>query len=313
MIFTLTLNPAVDLEYTVQQLTVNEVLRAPAARKDIGGKGFNVSRMLQVLSVENTALGFVGGYSGKGLEEGLHLLGIPTDFDWIAGETRANVSIIARPDGDHIKVNEPGPNITAEEQNRLLKKVGDSAKLGDWWVLAGSLPPGVSTGIYADLTQIIQEAGARVILDSSGAALQDSLQANPFLVKPNAIEAGKLTGLPYDSPAAIARAAQAIRRLGASNVVVSSGKKGAHFAGPDRFLQGYSPTIKEQNPIGAGDAMVAGLVYRLSIDAPLDDALRWGLACGAAAASQTGTHMGTRAMIEELVTETRVEEVHYGS
>jgi 1-phosphofructokinase family hexose kinase len=313
MIYTLTLNPAVDLEYTVQELIKNEVLRAPAVRKDFGGKGFNVSRMLNVLGVESTALGFVGGQNGKALEEGLHSLGIRTDFIWTSGETRANTSIVAQRDGDYIKVNEPGPTISPEEQDKLLSRVGELAVEGDWWVLAGSLPPGVPANIYAQLTHKIQEAGAWVIVDTSGAALEASLPGKPFLIKPNANEAGTLTGLPIETTAEIAVAAEAILRQGAENVVVSLGKDGALLASPNQILLGKPPKIQEQNPIGAGDAMVAGLVYRLSIQQPLDDALQWGLACGATAASQAGTHMGTREIVKKYLEDTHIKEFHYES
>lgn len=310
MIYTLTLNPAVDLEYTVQELIKNEVLRAPNVRKDFGGKGFNVSRMLSVLGVESTALGFVGGLNGKVLEEGLLSLGIHTDFVWVSGETRANVSIVAQQDGDYIKANEPGPTISPEEQDMLLKKVTDLAAAGDWWVLAGSLPPGVPPEIYARLTQTIQRAGAHVIVDTSGAALEASLSGKPYLIKPNAVEAGTLTGLPIETTVEIAAAAKAILQRGAENVVVSLGKDGALLATPTQILLGQPPKIQEQNPIGAGDAMVAGLVYRLSLKHALDDSLQWGLACGATAASQTGTHMGTREIVNKYLEDTHIKEFH---
>ncbi len=313
MIYTLTLNPALDIEYTVQELIKNEVLRAPPVRKDFGGKGFNVSRMLSVLGEESIALGFVGGQNGKTLEAGLNSLGISTDFIWTAGETRANVSIVAQVDGEYIKANEPGPTISPEEHNKLLEKVGKLAKSGDWWVLAGSLPPGVPADIYAVLAGIIQKAGAWVVVDTSGEALHASLAGKPYLMKPNEFEAGSLTGLPVDTPAEIAAAAQAILARGVENVVVSLGKDGAMLASPNSIYLGTPPEIQEQNPIGAGDAMVAGLVYRLSKTGDLEDALRWGLACGATAASQAGTHMGTRKLIENYLADTKIEEFLYES
>lgn len=308
MIYTLTLNPAVDLEYAVQQLVINEVLRAPVVRKDFGGKGFNVSRMLSVLGEESIALGFVGGQNGKTLEEGLNSLGIPTDFIWTARETRANVSIVALKDGDYIKANEPGPTISSEEQGKLLERVSDLAVPGDWWVLAGSLPPGVPVDIYAAITHTIQEAGAQVIVDTSGDALKCSLAGKPFLMKPNAVETGSLTGLPVTTPFEIAEAAKTIHQRGVKNVVVSLGKDGAMLASSNQVLIGKSPKIQEKNPIGAGDAMVAGLVYRLSKGGGLEEALRWGLACGATAASQAGTQMGSRNLIEQNLVETKIEE-----
>src|SRR5215213_4864767 len=150
MIYTVTLNPALDRELTVPALLFDDVLRATATRVDCGGKGFNVVRMLAALRAESVALGFAGGHTGAILQEQLAVQGIATDFVWIAGETRTNVSIVTADYERQIKVNEPGPNISADEQAALRARVRERARSGDWWVLAGSLPPGVTPTFYAD-------------------------------------------------------------------------------------------------------------------------------------------------------------------
>ncbi len=142
MIYTLTLNPALDRELTVPALALDTVLRASESRVDCGGKGFNVSRMLASLGAQSVALGFAGGHTGAMLRDGLAALGIATDFVWITGETRTNVSIIVGDEGHHIKVNEAGPTVSADELAALAQRVRELARAGDWWVLAGSLPPG---------------------------------------------------------------------------------------------------------------------------------------------------------------------------
>lgn len=303
MIYTLTLNPAVDRELTVPAIEFDTVLRASAWRVDFGGKGFNVSRMLNSLGTSSTALGFAGGKSGELLRDGLQSLGIATDFVWVAGETRTNVSIVPEAGGSYIKANEPGPTISAEEQDALLAKVHQLSKDGDWWVLAGSLPPGVDANYYALLIEVIQKAGAKVILDTSGKALELGCQAAPFLAKPNDIELGALTGLPVNDQAQITSAAQKLRQMGVANVIVSLGKKGALLVSPQEVLLIESPKIEEKNPIGAGDSLVGGLTWGLSDGLPLADALRWGIACGAAAASLSGTEIGSRALVEKLYSE----------
>src|SRR5260221_619446 len=131
MIYTLTLNPAIDREYTVSGLQFDTVLRADKVQTDLGGKGFNVSRLLQSLGVSSTALGFVGGKAGELLQEGLHALGISTDFVWVTEETRTNVSLVM-PSGEHyIKVNEPGPRIEADKLRGLFAKIESLAQPGD--------------------------------------------------------------------------------------------------------------------------------------------------------------------------------------
>lgn len=193
MIYTLTLNPAVDLELVVDEFEFDTVGRATASRMDCGGKGFNVSRMLANLQTASVAMGFVGGKSGERLEQTLRSLDIETDFVWIDGETRTNVSIVKKDHSSYLKVNEPGPKVIASDIESLIAKIRGHAKPGDWWVLAGSLPPGVPHTIYADLTRIIEGAGASVMLDTSGETLRVACAAKPSIIKPNMEEARELT------------------------------------------------------------------------------------------------------------------------
>lgn len=297
MIYTVTLNPALDRELTVPELAFDTVLRASSARADVGGKGFNVSRMLAVLGAESVALGFAGGHTGEALRDGLAALGIATDFVWIAGETRTNVSVVSAGGGHHLKVNEPGPTVSADELGVLRGRVRALARPGDWWVLAGSLPPGAPASLYADLIGDLNEAGAAVALDTSGAAMGLGCAAGPALIKPNAAEAAELTGLPVSGVEEALAAAAAIR--GVAAVAVSLGAEGALLTQGGRAWLGTPPVIRERNPIGAGDAMLAGLLWGLSRGDP-GAALRWGIACGAAAAATAGTGAGSRAEVERL-------------
>ncbi len=301
MVYTLTLNPAVDRELTVPAIEFDTVLRASDWRVDFGGKGFNVSRMLMALGTASTALGFAGGRAGELLRDGLQSLGIATDFVWVEGETRTNVSIVSQSHDHYVKANEPGPTIAAADQEKLLAQIRQLAQPGNWWVLAGSLPPGVPATIYADIIAILHEAGAKAILDTSGKALEYGCGARPFLAKPNDVEAGQLTGLPVQNQAQIAAAAQAVQAAGVSNVVISLGKAGALLVDGHQTVFAASPTIEERNPIGAGDSMVGGLVWGLSQGQEVAEALRWGIACGAATASMSGTAVGSHQLVESLV------------
>lgn len=299
MIYTLTLNPAIDRELQVPAIAFGDVLRASAHRVDVGGKGFNVSRALRAMDTDSVALGFVGGHAGEMIAEGLSRLGIATDFVRIAGgETRTNVSVVA-PDR-HIKVNEAGPGITPDEELRLVEKVRALARAGDWWVLSGSLPPGASTEVYAEVIRIVRAAGGRALLDTSGPALSLACAAGPFLVKPNAAEARELTGLAVETPEQVLAAALSVHQRGAANVLVSMGKRGAVLSDGARAWVAAAPEVVERNPVGAGDSMLAGLVWSLSRGMPLPEALRWAVASGAAAASLAGTAFGSTAMVEEL-------------
>lgn len=306
MIYTLTLNPALDRELSVPEITFNHVLRSNTLRVDYGGKGFNVSRALAALHVESVAVGFIGGLTGQRIADGLNKAGIGTDLVQIAGETRTNISIVSQSQAHHIKVNERGPVITATEQDMLLRKIGDLAAVGDWWVLSGSLPPGVRPAIYAEIIKTVQAAGARVLLDTSGPPLRYGCETGPFLAKPNIVEAAELTGMPLNSPDEAGEAVRAIHALGVKNVLISLGKAGALLSDGETVWLAKPPEIEEHNPVGAGDAMVGGFMGALYHNLALVDALRWGIASGTAAASLNGTAMGSKEFVESLVEQVEV-------
>jgi 1-phosphofructokinase family hexose kinase len=279
----------------------DSVLRATESRVDIGGKGFNVSRLLKGLGADNTAVGFLGGKAGEVLQDGLRSLGIGTDFVWVTGETRTNISFVKLSGEHYIKVNEKGPLVEADRQQELIDKIDSLAREGDWWVLAGSLPPGCADDIYARIIHVLNRHGALTLLDTTGESLRLGCAEKPFLVKPNAEEAGVLTRMPFETTAEIAAVAARIRELGAQNVVISMGKDGAMLQTLEGTWLVRSPEIKEKNPIGAGDSMVGGMIWALTQGKPLKESLGWGVASGAATASLSGTEVGSRPLIEELL------------
>ncbi len=308
MIYTLTLNPAIDRELTITDVRFDTVLSAVNSRVDYGGKGFNVSRLLRSMGTTSVALAFVGGHAGEQLRDGLHALGVATDFVAISGETRTNVSIVTERHDHYLKVNEKGPLVSEANQQELLDKVASLAQAGDWWVLAGSVPPGVPASYYARIIKTLYQQKVFCILDTTGESLRQGCEAQPFLVKPNAEEVHRLTGLPVDTLDQLTVAAATLRAFGAQNVVVSLGKEGALLHTAEGTWQVRSPKIQEKNPIGAGDSMVGGMVWALSQGHSLKDALGWGIASGAATASLSGTEVGSRELIEAL--HQRVEYEH---
>lgn len=270
MIFTVTLNPAVDRELTIPEFAYNSVLRATAWQVDYGGKGFNVSRMLLSLGAPSVALAFAGGKSGELLHEGLSELGVETAFVWVEGETRTNVSIVNEKHDRYVKVNEPGPVIGAEAQEALLDKVRQLAQPDSWWVLAGSLPPGVPADYYAQIGDVVHAQGGRVVLDASGDALRAGCEAAPEIVKPNDVELEQLTGMPAAGREEIIAAARRVQALGPRQVVVSLGKDGAMAVSESDVWSVAAPHIDEQNSnrgrrltgrrsgVGAGRRTTAG-------------------------------------------------------
>lgn len=312
MIYTLTLNPALDRELTIPAFHFDQVLRASQVRQDLGGKGLNVSRALKALGVDSTACGFIGGATGELLLAGLNDLGIPNDFTRVGGETRTNTSIVTEGHDRYLKVNMPGSAISKTGLATLLKTIRNLTKPGDWWVLAGSLPPGIPNNIYAEIIQEVESRNARVILDAEGDPLRSGCRAHPFLVKPNAMEAGQLVGGDIASLQEAARAARQIRDLGAQNVIISLGKQGAVFLFGQETRLATAPSIREANPIGAGDALLAGILYGFCRNFSPDDVIRWGVACGTAAARLPATVMGSLKDVKDLVKRVQVEVFHEG-
>ena len=309
MIYTVTLNPTLDRSLIVAEIVFNDVLRASQVRLDWGGKGLNVSRALKALGGESVAMGFCGGATGKQLEDGLHALGIPTHFVAIANETRSTIFIAESVSERHIKVNEIGPTIQPAELDALLNRVADTVQPGDYWTLNGSLPPGVAADTYAGLTGIIQGCGAHACLDASGEALRLGCQARPYLVKPNRLEAETVYGAAIRCEADARGAVQAFLEQGVSLAALSLGADGLLLASSSAAVWAKPPQVTIQGPTGAGDALLAGLLWAFQRGLPLEEVARWGAACGTAAALLPGTAVGTLAEVEAVLAATQVSRL----
>ena len=301
MIYTITVNPSLDLEYVVEEIKYNHVIQASGFRIDLGGKGFNVSQALNLIDVENIALGFVGGKIGELLSERITLLKIKQDLIQINHESRINTSILLNDKDNYIKVNSQGPRLSKQEQSKLVNKVQKIARKGDWFVISGSLPLDVHPKYYATLIEMIQTKGAKSVLDTSGQELISGVQASPDLIKPNRSEMEELTQISLDSPGNWIRAIKCAHQMGAKVVCLTLGREGAILSNGKMHWKAKPPPIHERNPIAAGDAFLAGLVARLSQKPDYGEALAWGTACGAAAASRDGTSFGDKREIEKLV------------
>jgi 1-phosphofructokinase family hexose kinase len=308
MIYTVTLNPALDKEYHVAELLANTVLRAASVKVDFGGKGFNIARMITALGSQCAALGFIGGHTGQVLREGLEGIGIPTDFVRVSEETRTNISIVNDKDSTYYKVNEAGPRVSEPEVEELLCKVEGLVQPDDWWVLAGSLPRGVPADIYARLIALIRRGGAWAVLDSSGEAFRLGCAAEPFLVKPNLEEIAQITDLDVGDASGIHQAINHVHKLGVKNIILSAGGGKSFCSDGLRVWSGQPPKIEEKNPIGAGDAMLGAVIDQLSCGMTLPEAYRWGLAAGSAAAALPGTGMPTRAQVQALIEQFVISE-----
>jgi 1-phosphofructokinase family hexose kinase len=312
VLITITPNPVLDKTITVKHIVFDEMSRAIGVQQDWGGKGFNVSRALHAMGVETLAMGFIGGAIGHQLRQGLDNLDIKTDLVSIAGETRTNIVITEADSNRFIKVNEAGPTLQAMEIDALFERVRQRIKPGDLCALCGSLPPGTPDNFYADLVTLVHNCGARTLLDTSGIPLQLGLASHPFLVKPNAVEAATLTGYPVATLVEARTAAHFLLHNGAHIVALSMGAQGMILAYKHDSqvitLQAVPPQVQVLHPTGAGDALLAGIIYALDQGWSMDDLARWGVASGTASAMYEGVSVGTYKEIQTLAPQVIISE-----
>ncbi|NLE44509.1 MAG: 1-phosphofructokinase [Chloroflexi bacterium] len=311
MIVTVTPNPALDLTLTVPRILLNDVLRATDSRVDWGGKGFNVSRALQALGIESLALGLLGGHTGRRLAEGLDAAGIETDFVWVGGETRTSIVVTTEGnDDEHLKVNEVGPVVRSDEVEALVERVRGRVQPDDVWVFSGSLPPGAPANLYARMIDLVQGQGATAVLDTSGEPLQLGCRAAPFLVKPNVVEVEQVTGRSLRSEADAQSAAQILSGWGINWVALSMGADGLLLSRVGEAVCASPPRVDVRNAVGAGDALVAGLVWGLLHSLSALDMARWAVATGTVAAVKEGVAFGNLIEVTEMCERISVRRVN---
>jgi 1-phosphofructokinase len=288
MIVTLTPNPSVDRTVEVPELVRGAVLRATSAHVDPGGKGVNVARALAANGQKAAAVLPFGGSEGTQLTallepEGIGVVKVP-----IRGAVRANISVV-EPDGTTTKLNEPGPELNADEVAALVAATVEAARAGPGWVvLSGSLPPGVPTSLYADLIPQLHASGALVALDSSGPPLTEAISTGPDLIKPNQEELAEAAGRQVHTLGEAVQAAEILRELGARAVLASLGADGALLVDETGAYHGEASVDAVRGTVGAGDATLAGF---LAAGGSGREALAEGLAWGAAAVSLPGSRM----------------------
>ncbi|WP_270306528.1 1-phosphofructokinase [Streptococcus infantarius] len=278
MIYTVTLNPSIDFIVRLDHLELGSVNRMTSDDKFAGGKGINVSRILQRLDVDNTAIGFIGGFTGRFVEDGLTAEGIKTNFVQVSEDTRINVKIKA---GEETEINGAGPKIS-DEKLEELKAILAGLSSEDTVVFAGSAPSSLGNQVYNTLIPIAKKAGAEVVCDFEGQTLLDSLNYQPLLVKPNNHELADIFGVELNGLEDIEKYAREILAKGAKNVIISMAGDGALLVTPEAayFAKPIKGTVK--NSVGAGDSMVAGFTGEYVKSGDPIEALKWGVACGTA-------------------------------
>lgn len=297
MIYTVTFNPALDYVMNVADLQTKDINRTESEQIYYGGKGINVSVILSRLGIENKALGFAAGFSGKQLEDMLQNDNICTDFVHLnKGYTRINVKIKSK---QEIDINAQGPDIDDAAVDELFAKL-ERLESGDCLVLAGSIPNMLSNNIYENIMQKLSNKGVDFIVDATGDLLLNVLKYKPLMIKPNHHELGDIFGVEIKTLNDIETYGRKLQEMGAGNVLVSRGRDGAALLDENGELHttGTVPG-KIKSSVGCGDSMVAGFIAGYYNTKDYDYALKLGSACGNATAfSET---LATRTEIDEML------------
>jgi 6-phosphofructokinase 2 len=309
MIATVTLNPSLDRTVTVEELVVDETNRWTSLRRDPGGKGINVSRVIHELGGETIAYGFIGGIDGETLKHLLKQHKVPFDFTPIKGEVRSNFIITDSKTRRQTRIDAPGPNISRDELGKLIDKITRIKPKPDFLVFAGSVPPGVPADIYRQLIEEARKSGIKTVLDSDNKWLKEGIRAKPNVIKPNVHEAEELLEVQLRDEVAIIEAAKALVSKGIEVAAISRGKDGLIVATKEKVLKVTSPQVEVRSTVGAGDSAIAGLVLKLSQGHGIEEASQWAAAAGTAATLTPGTELCRREDVERLLPQVKVERL----
>ena len=296
MVYTVTFNPAIDYVVRMDDLKLGEVNRASYEAMFFGGKGINVSIVLNELGIKSRTLGFTAGFTGEAIENGLRSMGIDADFVRLEkGNSRINVKIKAN---EETEINGQGPHIDDNALAALFEKL-DNLKDGDTLILAGSIPNSLPSDIYEKILQRLSGRNIKTVVDATKDLLLNVLKYKPFLIKPNNHELGEMFGIKLSTIEEIEEYARKLQEKGARNVLISMAGDGALLVDENgkTHISGVCKGVVK-NSVGAGDSMVAGFVAG-SLDGDYEYALKLGTAAGGATAFSDG--LATKEKITELL------------
>lgn len=289
MILTVTLNAAIDKRYVVENYQVGEVNRVKECAYVAGGKGLNVSKTAAIAGAEVLATGFVGGHAGAYITEAVEKQGVATDFIQVKGESRSCINIYDTVNKTQTEFLEPGVVVSEEEQRAFYLKFDQLLAKCDVVAMSGSVPKGIGTDMYPKLVAMAKAAGKKIIVDTSGALLEEAVKAKPNMVKPNIDEIRLLTGKQILGREELIEAGIELQKSGIERVVISLGADGSLMFVDEGVYQAVVPKIDAVNTVGCGDCMTAGFAISFEQGMSPEEALRFASATSAASAMREET------------------------
>ena len=308
MIYTITLNPALDRTLWIQKVRDDVSNRILEEKSFAGGKSVDVSKVLKNLGVDNIALGFVGGFAGRELEGRLLNEGIETDFVRVSGETRTNIIIHETGTGKQLAFNARGPEIKPDELMQFIEQL-ERLPCGELVAIGGSIPLGVSPEIYRKIINLVKRCQAKVVLDVDGEALRQGIKALPNVIKPNIHELSELAGRELKGLDDVVSAARSINQQGVEIVLVSMGAKGILLVSDGQQYLAVPPNVNVESTIGAGDSSVAGFIFGLVQGKDLKQCLIYAVAAGTATTLRQGTALCQKDDFERIVPQVRLSDL----
>ena len=298
MIYTVTLNPAVDYYISMKEFQEGGLNLIDNGYTLPGGKGINVSKVLKNFGVESTALGFAGGFTGNYIRTALKDYGISEKLVELKENTRINIKL--KTEKDESEIAGVSPKITESEYAEFLNTI-KNIKSGDILVLSGSVPKSLKANIYQEIIEILPE-GVKVILDTRGEPFKYALEKGVYLTKPNNVELGEFFNEKYETIEEIIEAGKKLRKMGSENVLISLGKNGSVLITKDGVWIGNVPKGELVSSVGAGDSMVAGTLYGIVKGMDISEAYKYGIASGSATAFTEGltTFEGMQKLLNDI-------------
>lgn len=307
-IVTITMNPAIDLACTISDFTVGKVNRVAAYQSDAAGKGVNIAVLLRKFGLRVTVTGFLGSDNALIFEKLFQKEGMRDRFVRVPGETRIGIKILDPETESTTDVNFPGLAPDYGQVRELMDTVEKLAAESSIVVIGGSLPATVSPEVVGELVAIIKAGGAKAVVDTSGPALHSAVKSVPWLIKPNDDELSELVGRPLKTKEELIEEARLMNRSGIANVAVSLGSRGALFVDEEEELFVRPPKVNAVSTVGAGDAMIGGLVAGEALGFSLRERVRLATSLSAATVAQAGPSLKSletaKKLEEQIVVET---------
>ena len=308
MITTICLNPCFDKTVNVDRMQAGQVNRIKEARVDLGGKGINVAVVAKRLGLEAQCLGIMGESGAVELTAMMDREGLKHKFLTVQGHVRTNMKVYSLDGQGVTELNEPGTPLNQEVLSEFTRMAEEETKDSDMVVLTGSLPPGCPEGTYRDLLKALE--GKKCILDTEGKELELAAKgAKPYLIKPNLREMEATLGIELRTMRAIRDAALLFVQLGVKHAVVSMGVMGAMYISADKTLFAPALRVSAKSTVGAGDAMIGGMLLGYEKEKDMAKAFRYGVAAGAASVITEGTQLIVREDFDALLDQVRIQEV----